>query len=74
MGLPHDYNIDSFKKNSTQIISQNVPVNTAIDMTNFVKDFINNDISTINAQFALIDNTIKDNRLRIIEKPNIKLF
>jgi len=73
MGLPDDYDFgDKFKVEILHAISQNVPVNTAQDMTKFVIDYCENKLERLNSQFVLYDNIF--NKLEEVKKRCRVLF
>ncbi len=73
MGMPMDFEFTNMNK-AYKILTQNVPVNTAMDVTGEVVKYLNGELSSSNAMFVKQDNT--NQTIEIIERSNrsIKFF
>ena len=58
MKMPKDFKLIGGKKN-VNMICQNVPVTTAMDMAENVKRFLGGDCNTVESEFAIQDNKTK---------------
>jgi site-specific DNA-cytosine methylase len=65
MGMPNDFEFVNMYK-AYKILTQNVPVNTAMDMTKEVMKYLNDELPSSNAIFIKQDNT--NQTLEIIER------
>ena len=66
MGLPHDFELNFIKSKNYNHIAQNVPVNTAADITTEVIKYINDELSISTYSYLVQDNNfenIKDFRI-----------
>jgi hypothetical protein len=73
MGMPMDFEFTNMNK-AYKILTQNVPVNTAMDVTKEVVKYLNGELISSNAMFVKQDNT--NQTIEIIERSNrsIKFF
>jgi len=67
MKMPKDFILQGGVKN-LNMICQNVPVTTAMDMAENVKGFLGGDLETIQAEFVLQDN--KTQSYKVEKAPN----
>ena len=72
MGLPENFELLNPKKNYNHIC-QNVPVQTATDMANEVKKYINGELVMIDADFV-IQNNVKKTYHADIRRPTVEEF
>ena len=69
MKLPKDFQLQGGLKNLNHIC-QNVPVTTAQDMAQAIKDYLEGKLDTINAEFMVQDNKTKSYKVEI---PSVQL-
>ena len=67
MGMPMDFEFTNMNK-AYKVLTQNVPVNTAMDVTKEVVKFLNGELPSSNAIFVKQDNT--NQTTEIIERSN----
>lgn len=63
MGLPNDFELVNASPKNANHICQNVPVQTAFDMANEVKKYLNNELELIDADYVLQYNQSQKNEI-----------